>query len=237
MSIFAVDRLRRTRNRPLRDVQRMAATDPRHGRDWVTGWRSAEIVAWAVGGVCLAAWAGGMAVGELGRRAALASFENARPLYTVSHPDQHLWSPERIRAWTDTQTHAAPPPLGILRIPRLGLEVPILEGTDETTLNRAVGHIEDTSTPGSPGNSGIAGHRDGYFRVLKDARLGDVIDIETTRGVATYRIARMWIVAPEDVSVLDPGPLEEITLVTCYPFYFIGSAPQRFIVRAVRQPS
>ncbi len=215
----------------------MLATDPRRSRDWMAGWRSAEIVAWAIGGVCLAAWAGGMAVGQLGRRDAIARFEHARPQFTVSHPDQHLWSPERIRAWTDTQAHPAPTPLGILRFRRLGLEVPILEGTDEATLNRAVGHIEDTSAPGSPGNSGIAGHRDGYFRPLKDARLGDVIEIETTRGVATYRIARLWIVNPEDVSVLDPVPFEAITLVTCYPFYFIGSAPQRFIVRAVREAS
>ena len=127
----------------------------------------------------------------------------------------------------------APAPLAVLRIPRLQLEVAVLEGTDELTLNRAVGHIEDTAAPGTNGNSGIAGHRDGFFRVLKDINTGDSMELETQRGVDVYRIERTWIVQPDDVSVLDPTATRSVTLVTCYPFYFIGSAPQRFIVRAV----
>ena len=110
----------------------------------------------------------------------------------------------------------------------------MLEGTDDFTLNRAVGHIANTARPGSDGNSGIAGHRDGFFRGLKDITPGDAIELETLDGSEVYRVERTWIVDPEDVSVLDPTPARSLTLVTCYPFYFIGSAPRRFIVRAVR---
>jgi sortase A len=112
----------------------------------------------------------------------------------------------------------------------------VLPGTDDFVLDRAVGHIDDTALPGTNGNIGIAGHRDGFFRGLKDIAAGDPIELETRKGRELYRVERTWIVDPEDVSVLDPTPVQSLTLVTCYPFYFIGSAPQRFIVRAVRQP-
>ena len=87
--------------------------------------------------------------------------------------------------------------------------------------------------PGAPGNSGLAAHRDSYFRALKDIADGDAIEIITRDSIVTYRVERTWIVSPTDVWVLDPTPAPAITLVTCYPFYFIGSAPQRFIVRAI----
>ena len=128
----------------------------------------------------------------------------------------------------------APPPLAVLRIPKIRLEVPVLPGTDDVTLNRAVGHIDDTALPGTDGNSGIAGHRDGFFRGLKDIGPEDVIELETLRGKEVYRVERTWVVDPEDVSVLDPTPAGSLTLVTCYPFYYVGPAPQRYIVRAVR---
>jgi sortase A len=152
-------------------------------------------------------------------------------------PDLSLWSPVRIRAWQEARTHGAPPPLAILRIGRIGLEVAVLEGTDEWTLNRAVGLIEDTAKPGADGNIGIAGHRDGFFRGLKDVQPGDLIELDTLEGVNVYRIERAWIVDPEDVSVLDPTPSASVTLVTCCPFYFVGPAPKRYIVRAVRVSS
>jgi sortase A len=113
------------------------------------------------------------------------------------------------------------------------LEVPVLAGTDDRTLDRAVGYIEDTAKPGTEGNTGIAGHRDGFFRGLKDIATGDTIELDTLDAKAQYRVERTWIVNPDDVSVLDPTPTGALTLVTCYPFYFVGSAPQRFIVRAV----
>lgn len=134
----------------------------------------------------------------------------------------------------DTAVAEPGAPLAVLRIPKIKLEVAVLEGTSEWALHRAVGHIEDTALPGSDGNFGIAGHRDRHFRGLKDIRSGDVLEIETLTGIDTYRVERTWIVDPSDVSVLDPTPSPSITLVTCYPFYFVGSAPQRFIVRAVR---
>ena len=126
----------------------------------------------------------------------------------------------------------APPPLAVLRIPKIRLEVAVLPGTDDFTLNRAVGHIEDTALPGTDGNSGIAGHRDGFFRGLKDIEPLDAIELETLRGKELYHVERTWVVTPEDVSVLDATPKRSITLVTCYPFYHVGPAPQRYIVRA-----
>ena len=149
-------------------------------------------------------------------------------------PDMTLWDLKRVTAWRATLTQQAPPPLAILRIPRLRIEVAVLPGTDEFVLDRGVGHIEDTALPGTDGNSGIAGHRDGYFRGLKDIATGDAVEIETLNGREMYHVERTWLVNPEEVSVLDPTPVRSLTLVTCYPFYFIGSAPQRFIVRAVR---
>jgi sortase A len=121
----------------------------------------------------------------------------------------------------------------MLRIPRIHLDVAVLPGTDDVTLDRAVGHIDQTAQPGTNGNSGIAGHRDGFFRGLKDIAVGDFIELETLAGSERYRIERTWVVNPDDVSVLDPTPTRALTLVTCYPFYFVGSAPLRFIVRAV----
>jgi len=121
----------------------------------------------------------------------------------------------------------------VLRIPRIGLEVPVLEGTDDSTLDRGAGHIEDTPVPGADGNTGISGHRDGFFRGLKDVVPGDALELDLRSGTERYRIERIWIVEPDDVSVLEETPARSVTLVTCYPFYFIGSAPQRYIVRAV----
>jgi sortase A len=153
--------------------------------------------------------------------------------WRVGSPDQSLWSPERIIAWGKTAGEPASAPLAVLRIPRLHIEVPVLPGTDDGTLDRAVGHIDDTALPGADGNSGIAGHRDGFFRGLKDITEGDVIELETSKAKEVYRVERTWIVDPEDVSVLDQTPARALTLVTCHPFYFIGPAPRRFIVRAV----
>src|SRR5207344_2603970 len=118
-------------------------------------------------------------------------------------------------------------------IPKIRLEVAVLPGTDDHTLDRGAGHIEDTPQPGAAGNSGIAGHRDGFFRGLQDIAAGDAIELDTLEGTHVYRVERTWVVEPEDVSVLDPTPTRALTLVTCYPFYFVGPAPKRFIVRAM----
>jgi sortase A len=125
----------------------------------------------------------------------------------------------------------------MLRLASIHLEVPVLDGTDDFTLNRAVGRIDGTALPGQPGNVGIAGHRDGFFRGLKDVRPGDPIELETLSGSQSFLVADIRIVSPEDVSVLDPTPGPALTLVTCYPFYFVGDAPQRYIVRALPAPA
>ncbi|QNI30896.1 class D sortase [Alloacidobacterium dinghuense] len=147
-------------------------------------------------------------------------------------PDFSLWSEKRIRAYQESLASHFQPAVALLRIPRIHLEVPVLEGTDDLTLNRAVGHIAGTTAPGENGNIGIAGHRDGFFRELKDVVTGDKIEILTQKETTTYVIDQITIVNPTDVSVLAPRSRSSVTLVTCYPFYFIGSAPQRYIVQA-----
>jgi LPXTG-site transpeptidase (sortase) family protein len=124
--------------------------------------------------------------------------------------------------------------LGQIEIPRIGLSSIILEGTEASTLRRAVGHIRGTALPGQPGNLCIAGHRDTFFRPLRRVAAGDDIIVETATGRVTYRVLSTRIVDPEDVEVLDNTPADAVTLVTCYPFHFIGTAPKRFVVRAVR---
>src|SRR5262245_23710314 len=201
------------------------------------GWLLVERLLWTVGLVAVAFWAAAGLAGTVAARQDLARFESLRKTALVSptaEPDLSLWDEGRIREWRATLSEPAPAPLAILRIPKIHLEVAVLPGTGDLVLNRAAGHIEDTALPGTDGNTGIAGHRDGYFRGLKDLDIGDAIEIETLEGRERYRVERIWIVEPEDVSVLDPTPVRSITLVTCYPFYFVGSAPQRFIVRAVR---
>jgi sortase A len=147
-------------------------------------------------------------------------------------PDFSLWSSKRIRDYRESLAAHFSPTIAVLRIPKIQLEVPVLDGTDDVSLNRAVGLIGGTAHPGDAGNVGIAGHRDGFFRGLKDVAVGDVIEIETERDTRRYVIDRIVIVAPSDVSVLAPRNRPSVTLVTCYPFYFVGSAPQRYIVQA-----
>jgi sortase A len=121
--------------------------------------------------------------------------------------------------------------LARLEAPAVNLKATVLEGSDERTLGRAAGHIEDTALPGEPGNMGIAGHRDTTFYALRRLKAGDRLTVTTAGAVFEYEVSRTWVVAPEDVHVLDRTPRPALTLVTCYPFNFIGSAPRRFIVR------
>jgi sortase A len=125
--------------------------------------------------------------------------------------------------------------LGRIEIPRLGLKVAILEGTTSRTLRLGAGHIKGTALPGEPGNIGIAGHRDTFFRDLKDIRSSDEIQIQTAAGLSRYEVDRVRIVAPNDIGVLAPSAESAITLVTCYPFHYIGAAPERFIVHARKE--
>jgi sortase A len=147
-------------------------------------------------------------------------------------PDFRFWSQKRIEAYQASLIARVPRPLAVLRISAINLEVPVLEGTDDLTLNRAVGHIEGTAAPSETGNIGIAGHRDGFFRGLKDIHLGDTIDLFTETENSRYVVDEIVTVLPDDVSVLAPRSTPALTLVTCYPFYFVGSAPLRYIVHA-----
>src|SRR5580698_3929177 len=124
--------------------------------------------------------------------------------------------------------------IGRLEIPRLNLSVMVREGADERTLSRAVGHIPGTALPGKLGNVGLAGHRDTFFRELRNIREDDAIEFETTHGKYRYIVKSTSIVTPRDVSVLRASGGENLTLVTCYPFYYVGSAPKRFIVHATQ---
>jgi sortase A len=124
--------------------------------------------------------------------------------------------------------------IGRLEIQRLGLSVMVTEGDDHRTLRRAVGHIPGTALPGQKGNIALTGHRDTFFRPLRNIRLNDMVTLTTLQGEYRYRVLATQVVSPDNVSVLNPGRNEILTLVTCHPFYFVGAAPNRFIVRAER---
>ncbi len=126
--------------------------------------------------------------------------------------------------------------VGRLEIPRLGVSVMVVEGADDSDLKRAVGHIPGTALPGEPGNVGIAGHRDTFFRPLRSIQRDDTITLRTLQGAYRYRVVSTNVVRPEDIEVLYPSGHDCLTLVTCFPFDYVGSAPKRFIVRADRMP-
>ena len=131
-----------------------------------------------------------------------------------------------------TPTHSMV--IGRIDIPRLGVKAMVREGADESTLRKAVGHIPGTALPGGVGNVALAGHRDTFFRGLRNIRKNDAIDVETENGTYRYLVQSTKIVGPRDVGVLATSGGDTLTLVTCYPFYYIGSAPKRFIVRATQ---
>ena len=157
----------------------------------------------------------------------------AKALPSPDAPDQSLWGKNRIAAYKATQDANVGSVLAVLAIPKIDLRVPVFEGTSEVALNKGVGRIEGTATVGARDNLGLAGHRDGFFRGLKDIAVGDAIDLQSLDEAVRYRVTELLIVEPEDVYVLSPTDDATLTLVTCYPFYFIGDAPQRFIVKAV----
>ena len=140
--------------------------------------------------------------------------------------------PESSAAPKAAPAAAADGLIGRIEIPRLLLSVVVVEGVDKTTLRRAVGHIPGTALPGEAGNVGLAGHRDTFFRPLKDVRIKDEIQLSTLKGNFKYEVVSLRIVEPENVGVLAPSGENVLTLVTCYPFYFVGPAPKRWIVRA-----
>ena len=153
-------------------------------------------------------------------------------LTQVPEPDTSLWNAKRITDYEDSLKVKAKPPLGIFKIEKLNIEVPIYNGTSEYYLNRGVGRIKGMAKMDEDGNLGISGHRDGFFRTLKDIKLGDDIEILTTQGVENYEVTSITIIPKSDISILEPTTEKTLTIVTCYPFYFVGHAPKRYIVKA-----
>ena len=128
-------------------------------------------------------------------------------------------------------------PIGTISVPRLGLSAVVAEGDDKPVLDNAAGHLPDTALPWNDGNTAVAAHRDGLFRPLKGIKVGDIVRFETVHGDFEYRVKESYIVEPDDIWVLNPTLEPTLTLISCYPFNFIGNAPKRFIVKAERVPS
>ena len=147
-------------------------------------------------------------------------------------PDQSEWSKKQIAKY-EKKKNTGGLPLAMLKIERLNLEAPVYLGTDRVTLDRGLGIIESTAYLGEVGNIGISGHRDGFFRSLKDIKLGDAIEILTPTGIEEFEVSDITIVDALEVSVLDPTDTTVLTLITCHPFYYQGYAPDRYIVRAI----
>lgn len=230
------------------DVELLNGYSP--GRKW-------ELAFWVVGAALLTLYFSARFGGEIERKQAITAFVEARASASV-YPS--LVTPKPLPRsnilstmmpsiseststsleWTGAADDGSPAassmeslPIALLRIARVGLEVPVYTDTGERNLNRGAGWVEGTATPDDGGNMAIAGHRDGYFRSLKDVVVGDVLELESKSRLGTYRVTEISIVEPEDISPLSATETPAVTLVTCYPFYFVGHAPQRYIVRAL----
>ena len=203
-----------------------------------------ERILLAIGLTLIAIWAGARFYRAVASRAAIVRFQaedttsmGPNPSLTLdsisaSRIDFQLWSTKRIAAYQDSLTKKTEMPLAILRIRKISLEVPVFNDTDDLTLDRGVGRILGTAQIGQPGNLGIAGHRDGFFRGLKDIELGDTIELQLPGGTDRYAVSQIQVVAPEDTYVLRQQSEPTLTLVTCYPFYYVGNAPKRYVVTA-----
>jgi sortase A len=181
-----------------------------------------RIVEWlllAVAVICLEWY--GLRMYEIHRRQAAASAAVERSL---SNPPP-----------ADEENLSTIPPSGLigrLEIPRLNISAPIEAGDDNSVLDFAVGYLSDTPLPWQPGNSAFAAHRDRLFRPLERIRVGDDIQLSTIHGNLRYKVSRTLIVNPEDLWVLNPSPDANLTLITCFPFQYVGHAPKRFVVQA-----
>jgi sortase A len=198
------------------------------------------------GAILLTVWLAASLHGLISSRFAIWQFETARAAVSekesekefaktasaVGDVDFSLWASKRVQAYKASLLGVTTSPLAVLEIAKMRIRVPVFDGTDDLTLNRGVGRIIGTSAVGGAGNVGIAGHRDGFFRGLKDISVGDEVDLVTAAEKATYIVDQIEIVSPANVLVLQPRSAPSLTLVTCYPFYFVGDAPQRFIVHA-----
>jgi sortase A len=163
--------------------------------------------------------------GDIGRAVDLAAFD--------ATPDHTLWSPERLKEYQASLGVPIEPAVAVLEVESIGLLVPVYPDTRELHLNRGAGLIAGMASPGKGGNLGIAGHRDGYFRVLKDLEIGAAVVIRAEGWRFVYRVESIDVVEQTELDLLGDTGDPVVTLVTCFPFYFVGQAPQRFIVRAL----
>jgi sortase A len=186
--------------------------------------RWSEAALWIVGATLCSLFALAQADSALGSTQALEDFAAS-----LDPPDQSLWAAGRVRDYQASLKQTMQP-VAVLSIPSLKLEVPVFERDDDLSLNRGAGLIAGMGLPDQGGNTGIAGHRDGFFRALKDIKVGDRIEIRTRVKVHRYRVTSIDIVDQADNRLLADTELPVVTLVTCYPFYYLGSAPQRYIV-------
>jgi sortase A len=202
----------------MRDTQRAASNRRRtHLLNWIA------LLLMIAGGAALG-WCLAIVIDTQNtQRAARETLESMTPATTSSRATST--PPSRVIVQPGT-------PLAELSIPRIGLSAVVLQGSDEHTLRVGAGHIETTPLPGESGNVAIAGHRDSFFRPLRNVQVGDDIWLNTPAAPVHYRVSSFRVVNPSEVSVIDPTADAVLTLVTCYPFYFVGSAPDRFIVRA-----
>ena len=157
----------------------------------------------------------------------------ASVLTKVREPDQSLWDATQIKDYENALQENFPPPLGVLTINDLNIQVPVYNGADDHTLDRGAGRVKGMARMDEDGHLAISAHRDSFFRALKDIELEDEVLLQTTLGVERYQVTNIRIVPKDDVSVLDPVDSKTLTLVTCYPFYYVGHAPERFIVTAL----
>ncbi|WP_439105539.1 class D sortase [Congregibacter sp.] len=147
-------------------------------------------------------------------------------------PDMQLWSDIRKEAYLRAIDAEDAPVLAVLRAPTLGLTVPVYNSASDLNMDRGAGVIDGMAYPHEPGHIGIAGHRDGYFRILKDVAVGDTLVLDTLNGERHFVVEDLRVIEPDELEYLQETQDPRLTIVTCYPFYYAGNAPQRFLVRA-----
>ncbi|MEP4148239.1 MAG: class D sortase [Halioglobus sp.] len=208
--------------------------------------RTVEILSYSTGLILTGFFAVQLAQGEVERQGAINAFEDQAMLAAddtptpvndpsfddSGQPDMSLWAPGRVVDYQNSLGAELPPVMGVLEVPSVDLEVPIYQTASDLVMDRAAGVIDGMAYPHEGGNIGISGHRDGYFRVLKDVQVGDTIVLQTLEGEKRFKIDATTIVEKTDTTLLKDTRDQTVTLVTCYPFYFVGHAPQRFIVTA-----
>ena len=193
----------------------------------------AEAGLWLIGICCLAVFSISKLGASHAQSMAMSSLEAKWAVSDMDDPDQELWSPERVEAFElAEEAGGLPKALAVLSIDSVNVKVAVFNDTTDHVLDIGAGRVLGTAHVGEPGNLAIAAHRDGFFRGLKDITMGDEIALETAAGRTHYSVTGITIVDPDDISVLAPTDEASLTLITCYPFYYVGSAPQRFIVHA-----